>query len=70
MIKPARTLKRLARPAIALALVAIALYGGALWGVLPTRSGVSWEGHLAGFGAGAVAAGAGTSRRRPSLPPA
>lgn len=35
--------------AIALALLALALYGGALWGVLPLRAGVSWQGHLFGF---------------------
>lgn len=43
-------------PSIALALVAVALYGGALWGVLPGQRGISWEGHLFGFGGGAVAA--------------
>ena len=31
-------------------------YGGLLWGVLPSDSGVSWQGHLFGFLAGAVAA--------------
>jgi membrane associated rhomboid family serine protease len=35
--------------AIVLALIALLLYGGALWGVLPLRSGVSWQGHLFGF---------------------
>jgi membrane associated rhomboid family serine protease len=34
---------------IVLALVALLLYGGALWGVLPLRAGVSWQGHLFGF---------------------
>ena len=34
---------------IVLALIALLLYGGALWGVLPLRSGVSWQGHLFGF---------------------
>jgi membrane associated rhomboid family serine protease len=35
--------------AIALALIALVLYGGALWGLLPLRAGVSWQGHLFGF---------------------
>lgn len=35
--------------AIVLALIAFVLYGGALWGVLPLRAGVSWQGHLFGF---------------------
>jgi membrane associated rhomboid family serine protease len=35
--------------AIAVALVALMLYGGALWGLLPLRAGVSWQGHLFGF---------------------
>jgi membrane associated rhomboid family serine protease len=33
-----------------------ALYGGLIWGVLPGRIGVSWEGHLFGFIGGAIAA--------------
>ena len=32
------------------------LYGAMIWGVLPGRPGVSWEAHLFGFLAGAVAA--------------
>ena len=32
------------------------LYGGIVWGVLPTTSYVSWEGHLFGLLAGAMAA--------------
>jgi membrane associated rhomboid family serine protease len=48
--------------AIAIALVASALYGGALWGVLPRQGNVSWEGHLFGFTGGAGAASA--HRRR------
>jgi membrane associated rhomboid family serine protease len=35
--------------AILLALIALVLYGGALWGVLPLQAGVSWQGHLFGF---------------------
>lgn len=50
--------------AILVALVAGFLYGGALWGVLPTRSGISWEGHLFGFAGGATAAA--IHRRPPS----
>ena len=34
---------------ILLALIALVLYGGALWEVLPLRAGVSWQGHLFGF---------------------
>ncbi len=32
------------------------LYGGMIWGVLPGQQGVSWQGHLFGFGFGLVAA--------------
>lgn len=42
--------------AIGLALIALFLYGGMLWGVLPLQQGVSWQGHLFGFVGGAVAA--------------
>ena len=31
-------------------------YGGMIWGVLPGQPGLSWEGHLCGFGAGVLAA--------------
>ena len=51
--------------AIGIAVLAGVLYGGALWGVLPGRRGVSWEGHLFGFGGGAAAAG--VHRRREAL---
>ena len=37
-------------------LIVAFLYGGALWGVLPGTSGVSWEGHLFGFIGGILAA--------------
>ena len=52
--------------AIVIAVVAGVLYGGALWGILPIRHGVSWESHLFGFAGGAAAAS--THRRRQSLP--
>lgn len=42
--------------AIALALVVTFLYGGLIWGVLPIKQGVSWEGHLFGAVTGAVIA--------------
>lgn len=42
--------------AIALGAVTALAYGGLLWGVLPTRPGISWESHLFGFAAGALAA--------------
>lgn len=41
---------------IVLALVLFVVYGGLLWGVLPTQAGVSWQGHLFGALAGIVAA--------------
>ncbi|XYI01524.1 rhomboid family intramembrane serine protease [Sorangium sp. So ce1128] len=41
---------------IALSLVVGLVYGGMIWGVLPTRMGISWEGHLFGFLGGALAA--------------
>jgi len=42
--------------AVAIAVVAGLLYGGALWGVLPGQPGVSWQGHLFGFVGGGIAA--------------
>jgi membrane associated rhomboid family serine protease len=42
--------------AIILAVVAVFLYGGMIFGVLPIRSGVSWLGHLFGLVGGVVAA--------------
>jgi membrane associated rhomboid family serine protease len=33
-----------------------ALYGGALWGILPAERGISWEGHLFGFLGGVLGA--------------
>jgi len=42
--------------AMLVALIAGFLYGGALWGLLPTQPGISWEGHLFGFAGGATTA--------------
>ena len=38
------------------ALLVIFLYGGIVWGLLPSRPGVSWEGHLCGAFAGILVA--------------
>ncbi|WP_437784525.1 rhomboid family intramembrane serine protease [Sorangium sp. So ce1097] len=53
---------------IALSLVVGLVYGGMIWGVLPTRMGISWEGHLFGFLGGVLAARllAGRLRARPA----
>lgn len=41
---------------IILGVIVCLIYGGMLWGVLPGRPGVSWEGHLFGALSGALAA--------------
>ncbi len=41
---------------IIIALVVLFLYGGIIWGVLPSRPFVSWEGHLFGLLAGVIGA--------------
>ena len=48
---------------IALGVVVLLVYGGLLWGVLPGRAGVSWESHLFGAAAGALAAWLTAARR-------
>lgn len=40
----------------ALSLIIIFLYGGMIWGVLPLKNGISWEGHLFGAIAGSFCA--------------
>ncbi len=39
---------------LALSMFVVFLYGGAVWGVLPLRSGMSWESHLLGSLAGLI----------------
>lgn len=41
---------------IAIAVVVMLVYGGVLWGVLPTQAGVSWQAHLGGAIGGVLAA--------------
>ena len=43
-------------PSIALSIIVAVFYGSLVFGVLPTRAGVSWEGHLFGFIGGVIAA--------------
>jgi membrane associated rhomboid family serine protease len=41
---------------VAISFVVGSLYGGLIWGVLPIRRGLSWQGHLFGFIGGVLAA--------------
>lgn len=41
---------------VIVAVVVFAVYGGILWGVLPSQAGVSWQGHLGGAVGGVLAA--------------
>lgn len=40
----------------AIAFLVVVLYGPLIWGILPTRRGVSWQGHLFGLVGGGLAA--------------
>ena len=44
------------RLAVAFSMIAFFLYGGMVWGVFPQEAGISWEYHLSGALAGALAA--------------
>ena len=50
--------------ALLTALLTLGLYGSIVWGILPTRSYISWEGHLFGLLAGVLVARLATPRRR------
>ena len=41
---------------IIIAVIVFFLYGGALWGVFPANTYISWEGHLCGFISGIIIA--------------
>jgi membrane associated rhomboid family serine protease len=41
---------------VLIGVVVLFFYGGALYGVLPTQEGVSWQGHLFGAIGGGLAA--------------
>lgn len=51
---------------VLLGLVVLVVYGGILWGVLPTAAGVSWQAHLGGAAGGVLAARL-LHRRVPSI---
>ena len=53
---------------IGIAVLVAVIYGGLIWGVVPTSSGVSWEGHLFGALAGAGAAAVLANRKRSAAP--
>ncbi len=50
--------------AIIVSIVVFVLYGGAIWGIFPTMSFVSWESHLCGFVAGILTAERYAKKRR------
>ncbi|MDY7013143.1 MAG: rhomboid family intramembrane serine protease [Cyanobacteriota bacterium] len=53
---------------IFLSIVVFFLYGGIIWGVLPSDPGISWQGHLFGFIGGILAARAIAREKRARRP--
>jgi len=53
--------------ALLVAFLTLVLYGSIVWGILPTRSYISWEGHLLGLLAGVLVARFTTSQRDTSV---
>ncbi|MFE0082285.1 rhomboid family intramembrane serine protease, partial [[Kitasatospora] papulosa] len=53
---------------VVVGVVIAAVYGSLLWGVLPTDSGISWQGHLFGLVGGVAAAFVFRRPRRPREP--
>jgi membrane associated rhomboid family serine protease len=51
---------------VAIAVVVAVAYGGLIWGVVPSDSGVSWEGHLFGILAGVAASWLVAGRAHPA----
>jgi membrane associated rhomboid family serine protease len=51
-------------PSIALSIIVGLMYGGLVWGVLPTDPRISWQGHLFGFLGGVLAANAIAKEKR------
>jgi membrane associated rhomboid family serine protease len=43
-------------PSIFLSVIVFFIYGGLIWGVLPSQIGISWQGHLFGFLGGVLSA--------------
>ncbi|MEM9541815.1 MAG: rhomboid family intramembrane serine protease [Cyanobacteria bacterium P01_E01_bin.42] len=41
---------------IALSILVFFMYGGVIWGILPSQPGISWQGHMFGFIGGIIAA--------------
>ena len=56
--------------ALLVGLITVLLYGSMIWGVFPTRLPLSWESHLCGLVAGALAAQLNVQDEQEPLPSA
>lgn len=56
------------RAGLAMSFLIIMIHAGLIWGLLPIREGVSWEGHLAGAVAGVVVAIWYRDEYKPNIP--